>query len=91
MFNDIKWIVNKKNKRIFVLSIVYSLFVTSIILYIASLKGCFLSIKQCSGYEKIKTYFRLGIYLIASSMIFGVLICIQILSRIGCADNIFFF
>ena len=90
MFNDIKWIV-KKNKRIFVLSIVYSLFVTSIILYIASLKGCFLSIKQCSGYEKIKTYFRLGIYLIASSMIFGVLICIQILSRIGCADNIFFF
>ena len=90
MIDDIEWII-KKYKRSFVLYIAYSLFTASLILYIASLKGCFNSIRICSGHKKIKTYFKLGTYLIISSMLFGILISIQILSRIRCVNNILFF
>ena len=87
---DIKWII-KKYKRFFVLAVVYTLFIASVILYMSSLKGCFLSIKICSGYKKVKTYFKLGVYLIVSSMLFGILIFIQIISNARCIDNFLFF
>ena len=93
MITDIKWIINNINKyKHFVLPItVYALFLASVILYLASLKGCFLSIKICSGYEKIKTYFKLGVFLIVSSMLFGILICLQIIFRLRCINILFFF
>ena len=90
MFNDIKWMF-KKYKRLLAISIVYSLYVASLILYLASLKGCFLSIKQCSDNKRVNTYFKLGIFLIISSMLFGILICIQLIYRLGFIDIIFFF
>ena len=80
---DIIWILNniKKKKNSILNSTIYLLFFTSLLLYIISLKGCSLSIKECSESKKVKIYFKLGYALIISSIIFGILICIQIISR----------
>ena len=89
---DIIWILNniKKNKNSILHSTIYLLFFASLLLYIISLKGCSLSIKECSESKKVKIYFKLGYALIISSIIFGILICIQIISRFRCIMNIIF-
>ena len=83
MLDDIKWMI-KKYKHTLIISISYSIFVASVLFYIASLKAC-------SGYRNIKTYFQLGVNLIVSSILFGILIFIKFLTGIRCIDNIFFF
>ena len=93
MINDIHWLTEyfKKFKNLSLILISYLLFFVSVILYLASLKGCNLSIKKCSGHKKVRTYFKLGVFLIISSILFGILICIKIISRSRCIDNFVFF
>ena len=81
----------KKNGLLLAYSIKYSLFLTSIILYVASLKGCYDSIKVCSSHEKVVEYYTLGVFLIISSLLFGVLIFINILCKSKCFENLIFF
>ena len=61
--------------------IICILFSLSLILYLKSLKGCFLSIERCAEHTRYNTYFKLGVYLILSSVIFGLLIFIQIILK----------
>ena len=92
MINDFYWLIkfNKKFKNLFSYSIIYILFISSVILYILSLKGCFLSIESCLGYRQMKKYFMFGVFLIVSSILFGLLIVIQIIAKLRYFDFVIF-
>ena len=81
----------KKRKSFFLYSIVYILFFESIYLYTLSLKGCFLSFRQCAYYDKLPEYFHLASLLILSCLIFGASISIQIISRLSFINYFIFF
>ena len=93
MNNSFVWIRKsiKKFKKSDLNVVVYSLFLVSVIFYLISLKGCFLSIKECSTSEKIKTYYRLGVCLIISSILFGIIIFVQIIAKLRKINNLIFF
>jgi len=81
-----------KNKgKFFLNSIVYILFSISIYLYNLSLKGCFLSFRQCAYYDKLPEYFHLGFLLILSCLVFGLAISIQFISRLSITNYLIFF
>ena len=81
-----------KNRGKFCLnSIVYILFSISIYLYNLSLKGCFLSFRQCAYYDKLPEYFHLGFLLILSCLVFGLAISIQFISRLSITNYLIFF
>ena len=81
---------NKLNKT-YLNTIVYILFCISLILYIISLKGCFLPFNECALHTKIAGYFILGVLLIISCFLFALLISIQIISRLKCINYLIFF
>ena len=81
----------KKRKSFFLYFIVYILFFESIYLYTLSLKGCFLSFRQCAYYDKLPEYFHLASLLILSCLIFGASISIQIISRLSFVNYFIFF
>ena len=81
----------KKKRKYCLNSILYILFCISIYLYDLSLKGCFLTFRQCARYEKLPEYFHLGFLLIISCLIFGAIISIQIISRLNVINYFIFF
>lgn len=80
----------KKNKKVYLNFFVYILFLSSLILYFLSLKGCFLSFNACSSYRKIGEYFYLGFLLISSCLAFSLLILVQIISGLKRLNYIVF-
>ena len=81
----------KKHKKVYLNYIVYILFIISIYIYILSLKGCFLSFRQCSHSDKLPEYFHLASLLILSCLIFGALISIQFISELNLINYFVFF
>lgn len=81
----------KINKKFISSKLTYGLFFTSLCFYLASLIGCYDSIKICSSYKKYKIYFLLGICLVISSLFFGILVFIKLLERSRYLDNVIFF
>ena len=76
-------IFSKNRKYIFIYSIEFNLFFASLILYILSLKGCYLSFNECTDPWHLIEYFKLGIFLVLSCTIFGIQIFFQIILRIN--------
>ena len=85
MINDIYWlIINiKRHKKFYLNSIVFFLFFSSVVIYLLSLKGCFLTFNECALHTKIKGYFKLGVLLIISCILFTLSFSIQIISNLG--------
>ena len=81
----------KKNKKVISSKFTYCLFFSSLCFYLVSLIGCYDSIKICSSYKKYKIYFLLGIFLVISSLLFGILIFIKLLEKSKYFDNLIFF
>lgn len=81
----------KINKKFISSKLTYGLFISSLCFYLTSLIGCYDSIKICSSYKKYKIYFLLGICLVVSSLIFGILVFIKLLERSRHLDNLLFF
>ena len=81
----------KKYQNIILNATVYYLFFLSILFYLLSLKGCHLTFNECALHTMIPEYFKLGVLLILSSLFFGVLISIQIISRLNYINYFLFF
>ena len=81
----------RKKDTLFLNSIVYILFFVSISLYLISLKGCFLSLKECALDDKLKEYFYLGMLLILSCLLFTLAILLQIASGLEKINYLIFF
>ena len=92
MNNIFVWIIKniKKYKKSDLNVIVYSLFFVSVVLYLISLKGCYLSVKECSTTGKIRMYIRIGICAIISAMLFGIIIFIQIKYKLRKLNSLIF-
>ena len=93
MINDIYWlIINiKRHKKFYLNSIVFFLFFSSVVIYLLSLKGCFLTFNECALHTKIKGYFKLGVLLIISCILFTLSFSIQIISNLGKINYLIFF
>ena len=81
----------KKNNTFFINAIVYTLFFSSIILYLISLKGCFHSLQVCSLDDKLKEYYYLGFLLIFSCLLFTLTILLQIAFGLKNINYLIFF
>ena len=72
-------------------SLIYLLFISSVIFYLTSLIGCKASFKECQNNSYMRFYIKLGLILVFSCLIFSLSLTIHIIMQLNRINYLIFF